>query len=132
MLSGGNQSIQQRDPVIPKRCGSSAGSRLALLHSCARAATVLSVGTGVLWGLDRTTFRSIVLGINASQCATYEKALERNPLLQDLSHAERVRLTHAMEKKVFEDGTVVIQQGDTAHAMYVVACVCVDPAYLLE
>jgi len=93
---------------------------LALMHNCARAATILSVGAGVVWGLDRQTFRSIVLGVNASECETYEKALERNPLMQDLSHAERVRLTHAMEKKVFDDGTVVIRQGDEAQAMYLI------------
>jgi cAMP-dependent protein kinase regulator len=80
----------------------------------------LSVDGGVVWGLDRITFRSIVLGANQDGCHGYERAIEKNPLLQDLNPSERCRLANSMEKSEFADGALVIRQGDVGDAMYLI------------
>ena len=93
---------------------------LALMYNCPRAATVLSVGAGALWCLDRDTFRNITLGKAAAQRRLYDEALKTNPLIKDLSEAERTKLADSLEKVGFKDNERIIHQGDPADAMYLI------------
>jgi cAMP-dependent protein kinase regulator len=90
------------------------------MYGCPRGATILSVDGGVVWGLDRDTFRSIVLGANQDGILSYECAIEKSPLLQDLRSSERCKLASAMQKREFKDGSIVIRQGDVANAMFLI------------
>jgi len=50
----------------------------------------------------------------------YEALLETVPLLKSLEPYERMNVADALVSKQFEDGTVIIKQGDTAGCMYFV------------
>ena len=46
-------------PIATYQSGDSFGE-LALMYSCARAATIRCVHPGMLWGLDRRSYRTII------------------------------------------------------------------------
>ncbi|MGH0160498.1 UNVERIFIED_CONTAM: hypothetical protein FKN15_057571 [Acipenser sinensis] len=57
---------------------------LALMYNTPRAATIIATTEGALWGLDRVTFRRLVLKNNAKKRKTYETFVESVPLLKSL------------------------------------------------
>ncbi|XP_065829710.1 cAMP-dependent protein kinase type II regulatory subunit-like isoform X2 [Oscarella lobularis] len=91
---------------------------LALMYNTPRAATIICREDGVLWALDRTTFRRIVLQNAFNKRRLYETFLESVPMLQSLDRYERMVLADALESKPFADGQCIIKQGDDADAFY--------------
>lgn len=58
---------------------------LALMYNMPRAATIQAVSSGVLWAMDRNTFRRIVLKTAYQKRKAYESLLESMPILATLS-----------------------------------------------
>jgi cAMP-dependent protein kinase regulator len=95
---------------------------LALMYNTPRAATVVATSTGVLWALDRTTFRRIICGAASRKREMYQSFLESVPMLKTLEPYELLNLADALEKKQFGDGQCIIKQGDQASSFYIVEC----------
>jgi len=93
---------------------------LALMYNMPRAATIQSAGDGMLWAMDRQTFRRIVLRNAFQKRKMYESLLEKVPLLSSLNAYERMNLADALTSKTYTSGSVIIQQGDPADGMYFV------------
>ena len=58
---------------------------MALMYNMPRAATIQSAGDGMLWAMDRQTFRRIVLRNAFQKRKMYEALLEKVPLLSSLN-----------------------------------------------
>lgn len=101
-------------PIFHYAAGGSFGE-LALMYNAPRAATVVCVnpGGGVLWALDRASFRHIIVKTNTSKSKTYEGLLNTITLLNCLSAKEKSSIVDALIECEFPSGHVVIQQGDT-------------------
>lgn len=93
---------------------------LALMYNMPRAATIKAVTDGVLWAMDRTTFRRIVLKSAFQKRKMYETLLESVHILKSLSSYERMNLADALISKTFENGQTIMRQGDNADGMYFV------------
>jgi len=93
---------------------------LALMYNTPRAATIISTEECVLWALDRTTFRQLVLLTTMKKREMYEEFLNAIPLLQELEPYERMNLADALVTTTFSAGDPIIKQGDEAHAFYIV------------
>lgn len=93
---------------------------LALMYNTPRAATIVATSEGVLWALDRNTFRRILLKAAAKKRKVHENLLENVPMLKEITDYERMNLADALVSKKFKDGECVIQQGDEADCMYFV------------
>ena len=91
---------------------------LALMYNCPRAATVIARTDGVLWRLDRETFRHLVIQSTADKRKRLEEALEGVPLLANISKQERAQVADAMETKHFEADDVIIRQGEIGDCVY--------------
>ena len=91
---------------------------LALMYNCPRAATVVARTDGVLWRLDRETFRHLVIQSTADKRKRLEEALEGVPLLANISKQERAQVADAMETKHFETDSVIIRQGEIGDCVY--------------
>ena len=91
---------------------------LALMHNCPRSATVFAVTDGVLWCLDRITFKRILVGTAQQKRRKHEDLLESVSLLSILTAYERMALADALETQRFEEGQCIIREGDVAHCMY--------------
>uniref|UniRef100_A0A3B4CJ45 cAMP-dependent protein kinase type II-alpha regulatory subunit n=1 Tax=Pygocentrus nattereri TaxID=42514 RepID=A0A3B4CJ45_PYGNA len=93
---------------------------LALMYNTPRAATIIAKQEGALWGLDRATFRRLIVKNNAKKRRMYESFIESVPLLKSLELSERMKIVDVLGVKTFQDGERIIMQGDQADCFYVV------------
>ncbi|KAJ3108559.1 hypothetical protein HDU97_000841 [Phlyctochytrium planicorne] len=93
---------------------------LALMYNAPRAATVRAQADSVLWALDRVTFRRILMENTSRKRRMYESFLEEVPILLSLEPYERHKIADALESVVFNDGDVVIRQGDVGDNFYII------------
>lgn len=92
---------------------------LALMYNAPRAATIVSSSKGgILWQLDRMTFRRILMTDAAEKRKMYEGFLEEVPLLSPLKPYERSKVADALETVKFNEGDSIITQGDPGDAFY--------------
>ncbi|KIV81856.1 hypothetical protein PV11_04007 [Exophiala sideris] len=92
---------------------------LALMYNAARAATVVSASKGgLLWALDRLTFRRILMDNAFQKRKMYEGFLEEVPLLSSLKPYERSKIADALETVKFEAGEKIIIEGEPGDAFY--------------
>lgn len=91
---------------------------LALMYNCPRMATVKATTDGVLWAVDRMTFRHIIIAATAKQRKLYEIFLLKVPLLAKLSPQERSLIADSLEPLTFENGSSIITQGEEGLKMY--------------
>jgi len=93
---------------------------LALMYYAKRAATVVTTSPCTLWALDRVTFQTILLDINAATRRSYESFLASVPLLENLNDAERAKLADVLQPREFGDGEVVVREGEVGREFYIV------------
>lgn len=93
---------------------------LALMYNMPRAATIVAATDGIVWGLDRQTFRRIVLKTAFNKRKKYEKLIEGCAMLKSLDMYERMNVCDALTSQAFSNGERIIAQGDKADCMYFV------------
>ncbi len=92
---------------------------LALMYDAPRAATVVSASKGgLLWQLDRTTFRRILMDSSFQRRKMYEGFLEEVPLLSTLKGPERAKIADALGSQKYPAGTCIIREGEAGDAFY--------------
>jgi len=93
---------------------------LALMYNTPRAATIIATTSGALWAMDRQTFHRIVVKDTFRKRTQYEDFLESVPLLSTLTKEERMKVADSMITRHYEDGDVIIKQGEDADYFYMV------------
>ncbi|ORY43492.1 camp-dependent protein kinase regulatory subunit [Rhizoclosmatium globosum] len=93
---------------------------LALMYNAPRAATVVATSESVLWALDRVTFRRILMENTSRKRRMYEGFLEEVKLLSSLEPYERHKIADVLESQVFNEGEIVIRQGDVGEQFYII------------
>ncbi|XP_065741266.1 cAMP-dependent protein kinase type II-alpha regulatory subunit isoform X2 [Phocoena phocoena] len=83
---------------------------LALMYNTPRAATIVATSEGSLWGLDRVTFRRIIVKNNAKKRKMFESFIESVLLLKSLEVSERMKIVDVIGEKVYKDGERIITQ----------------------
>ncbi|EXJ73575.1 cAMP-dependent protein kinase regulator [Cladophialophora psammophila CBS 110553] len=92
---------------------------LALMYNAPRAATVVSSSKGgLLWALDRVTFRRILMNNAFQKREMYEGFLGEVPLLSSLKPYERAKIADALETVKYESGQNIITEGEPGDAFY--------------
>lgn len=93
---------------------------LALMYGAPRAATVVSAEAGcTLWALDRVTFRRILMESTFARRRMYENFLEEVHVLSSLTPYERSKIADALETQKYEQGDIIIKQGDPGLSFYI-------------
>eukprot|EP00002_Diphylleia_rotans_P007235 TRINITY_DN1672_c0_g2_i2.p1 TRINITY_DN1672_c0_g2~~TRINITY_DN1672_c0_g2_i2.p1 ORF type:complete len:381 (-),score=92.33 TRINITY_DN1672_c0_g2_i2:328-1470(-) len=105
--------------VLTVSSGGSFGE-LALMYNAPRAATVIATTEGLLWCVDRQTFRAILMDTTSKKRKLYETFLESVPILQTLTKWERYTIADALEPTSFGDGEYIIKQGDSGDLFYII------------
>lgn len=93
---------------------------VALMYNTARSATVRCVEEGVLWRLDRASFRAIVLASEVSTIARREAFLKSIELFSALTERERSQLVPLLTEEKFADSEYIVSEGDVADCLYLV------------
>jgi CRP-like cAMP-binding protein len=92
---------------------------LALMYSKPRAATVAALTDGVLWAIDRRSFREILK--KSSKDKYLMRTLRSVEVLKSLSVSQLQRLGEAMEEAEFKGGESILSQGDYGDSFYIIA-----------
>ena len=106
----------KEDPSVERRYF----GELALLYDAPRAASVKAVGNVTTWALDRTTFKSILQQSEDVKQILYSKFVQSIHLFRDLKLMQVNALCNSLTGKDYEDGDVVVTQGDKGDAFYIV------------
>ncbi|XP_067420560.1 cAMP-dependent protein kinase type II-beta regulatory subunit [Emydura macquarii macquarii] len=93
---------------------------LALMYNTPRAATIIATSPGAVWGLDRVTFRRIIVKNNAKKRRMYENFIASLPFLKSLELSERLKVVDVIGTKIYKDGEQIIAQGDMADCFFIV------------
>lgn len=91
---------------------------LALLYNAPRAATIDSRSRSVLFSLDRETFNSVVKEAVIRKRALYDEFLKRVELFDSLNAYEREKICDVMQSRTYQNGEVIIRQGDEGNSFY--------------
>jgi cAMP-dependent protein kinase regulator len=123
ILEDGECEFLIKDNVVGKVASGGSFGELALMYDSPRAATVrVATPTALLWGVDRQSFRQLVLTSTLKKRRMYESFLQEVPILQTLTNYERSTLADAFQEKVVSKGDKVISQGEDGDAsFYIVA-----------
>uniref|UniRef100_A0A8C6JAM6 cAMP-dependent protein kinase type I-alpha regulatory subunit n=1 Tax=Melopsittacus undulatus TaxID=13146 RepID=A0A8C6JAM6_MELUD len=78
---------------------------LALIYGTPRAATVKAKTNVKLWGIDRDSYRRILMGIS---------------ILESLDKWERLTVADVLEPVQFEDGQKIVVQGEPGDAFFII------------
>ncbi|KAA0197375.1 cAMP-dependent protein kinase type II-alpha regulatory subunit [Fasciolopsis buskii] len=112
--------IQGEEKTVGKYENKGSFGELALMYNTPRAATILATTEGVLWAMTREVFRSIVLKKAFEKRRMYEELLNQVPILESLSAYERMSIADALKTRIYEDGALILKQGDPGDEMYFV------------
>jgi len=94
---------------------------LALIYGTPRAATVKAATDVKLWGIDRDSYRRILMGSTIRKRKMYEGFLSKVKILEDLDKWERLTVADALEATSFENNAVVVRQGEPGDDFYIIA-----------
>merc|ERR1712018_581939 len=93
---------------------------LALIYGTPRAATVKAASDVKLWGIDRDSYRRILMGSTIRKRKMYEEFLAKVSILENLDKWERLTVADALEAVSFEDGDVVVTQGESGNDFFII------------
>ncbi|XP_054285552.1 cAMP-dependent protein kinase type I regulatory subunit isoform X1 [Macrosteles quadrilineatus] len=93
---------------------------LALIYGTPRAATVRAKTDVKLWGIDRDSYRRILMGSTIRKRKMYEEFLSRVSILESLDKWERLTVADALEMVAYEDGNTIVRQGEPGDDFYII------------
>lgn len=93
---------------------------LGLLYDAPRNASAFSEGECILWALDRTTFKSIIVSSVEKAKKQRIEYLRSVPILQTLTEHEFEVLTDCVKSATYDKGDIIIVEGDEGGEMYIV------------
>jgi cAMP-dependent protein kinase regulator len=113
IVSKGELDVLYSGEVVATIGPGKAFGEIALMYNCPRTATVRAVTPVTLWAMDRGTFRRILMQESIRRRALYESFLAKVPIFESLLPYERAKVADALDSVTFNDGDVIIRQGDT-------------------
>uniref|UniRef100_A0AAY4CRT1 cAMP-dependent protein kinase type I-alpha regulatory subunit n=1 Tax=Denticeps clupeoides TaxID=299321 RepID=A0AAY4CRT1_9TELE len=93
---------------------------LALIYGTPRAATVRAKTNVKLWGIDRDSYRRILMGSTLRKRKMYEEFLSKVSILESLDKWERLTVADALETVQFEDGQKIVVQGEPGDEFFII------------
>ncbi|XP_049554706.1 cAMP-dependent protein kinase type I-beta regulatory subunit isoform X2 [Orcinus orca] len=97
---------------------------LALIYGTPRAATVKAKTDLKLWGIDRDSYRRILMGSTLRKRRMYEEFLSKVSILESLEKWERLTVADALEPVQFEDGEKIVVQGEPGDDFFIITEFC--------
>lgn len=93
---------------------------LALIYGTPRAATIKAKTDVKLWGIDRDSYRRILMGSTIRKRKMYEEFLSRVSILENLDKWERLTVADALEPVGFENKETIVRQGEPGDDFYII------------
>ncbi|XP_071813960.1 cAMP-dependent protein kinase regulatory subunit-like isoform X1 [Apostichopus japonicus] len=93
---------------------------LALIYGTPRQATVKGKTFLKLWGIDRDSYRRILMGSTLRKRKMYEEFLTKVSILENLDEWERLTVADSLESVQFEDQEKIVVQGEQGDDFFMI------------
>jgi cAMP-dependent protein kinase regulator len=93
---------------------------LALMYNAPRAATVRATTDGVLFYVDRATFRHVVVQAQRRRADLLEHFIAKVPLFSSLTKNERSLIADSLITHTHGKGNIIIKEGDAGDSFFLV------------
>jgi len=93
---------------------------LALIYGTPRQATVRAREDVKLWGIDRDSYRRILMGSTIRKRELYDQFLSKVSILDSLDQWERLVVADALEPVSFASGETVVKQGEAGDDFFII------------
>jgi len=120
IIDQGNVDIYVNGNKVVNLSEGASFGELALIYGTPRAATVMAVTRVKLWGIDRDSYRRILMGSTIRKRKTYEELLSKVSILSSLDPWERLTVADALESVSYSDGDVVVRQGQHGDDFFII------------
>jgi len=120
VIDSGEFDIYVNDSHVGSLGDGDSFGELALIYGTPRAATIRARTDAKLWGLDRNSYRRILMGSTIRKRKQYEEFLSKVPILSSLEDWERLTVADALEPIQFNDGDEVIRQGEPGEDFFII------------
>ena len=107
---------KQVNELTPSDCF----GEVALLHETKRTATVKTIESTRLWGVDRKTFRSTLDHLNANEYAENKNLIMSIPSFKILNNLQLESLIASVGLLVFGPGQVIVTQGEIGDLLFII------------
>jgi len=94
---------------------------LALLYSVPRTATVICKQSGIVWALEKTTFRHVVVRAQSERRRAMSKFLTQIPLFAGLTEIQVHKVSDVCEVVAFGEDEYVIREGERGDKFYILS-----------
>ena len=111
--------IGDNETVLAKLSKGACFGELALLKNDTRAATVKAVTAGRCLSLSRENFNKRLGTLEEIQHMWRYEALRKVPILSKLTKTQRNKLVLVMQERTYQDGEVIIKQGEKGDIFYI-------------
>jgi len=113
------QALVKGEVVMQYKAGDSFGE-LALIHCVPRQATVVATTDVTVWGLERTAYRASIMRLTVNKREKFGAFLQKVPILSSLDHYDRMLICDCLEPIQYEDGDVILRQGEVGHTFFLI------------
>jgi len=120
IIDQGEVDIYVSGKKVVSLCEGGSFGELALIYGTPRAATVQAASRVKLWGIDRDSYRRILMGSTIRKRKMYEELLAKVSILENLDAWERLTVADALEAVSYEDGKDVVKQGERGDDFFIV------------
>ena len=120
IIDQGRVKVKINDEVVTEISEGGSFGELALIYGTPRAATVVAMTKLTLWGIDRDSYRSILMESTRSRREMYEDFLSKVSILEKLYDWERMTIADALEEVEFSDGVDVVREGEEGEDFYII------------
>lgn len=93
---------------------------LALMHDTPRTATVRTLTSALLWGLDRGTFKQIIEDLNAKNYQENKNFIQSVSVFATLRPEQIEVLVGSMRTLNFVPGQVIVKEGDIGDLLFII------------
>merc|ERR1711923_21058 len=120
IIDQGEVEIYVNGEKVPNIGEGGSFGELALIYGTPRAATVKASTDVKLWGIDRDSYRRILMGSTIRKRKMYEELLAKVSILENLDAWERLIVADALEAVSYEDGEAVVKQGEHGDDFFII------------
>lgn len=120
IIDQGEVDIYVSGKKVVSLCEGGSFGELALIYGTPRAATVKAASSVKLWGIDRDSYRRILMGSTIRKRKMYEELLAKVSILANLDAWERLTVADALEAASYDDGEAVVKQGEDGDDFFII------------
>jgi len=120
VIDSGEVDVYVHDEYFTTITDGGSFGELALIYGTPRAATVKAKTNVKLFAIDRSTYRRVLMGSTIKKRKQYDEFLSKVPIFGELDKWERSTVADALESCVYEEGTHVIEQGQTGDDFFII------------